>query len=195
MSWKFIDCVLNEVGIPKHLNDLIMLDVTSVHLRVLWKGNSVDFFEAKKGLRQGDMLPPYLFVICMDKLSHMIHDAVENKQWHCLNIGKDSLKVSHLMFVDDLILFGTATDNQINVIMDILSLFCNAYAHHINMVKSNIMFSRNTLIATRKSIIAKSGFRETASLGTYLRVPLSGKSPKFKDFHYLIEKVQAKLAH
>lgn len=125
----------------------------------------------------------------------MIHDAVVNNQWQCLKIGRDGSKVSHLMFSDELILFGITSDNQINVIMEILSLFCSASGQNINMDKSNIMFSRNTSIATRKSMVAKSGFRETTSLGTYLGVPISGNSPNLKDFRYLIEKVQAKLAH
>lgn len=97
------------------------------------------------------------------------------------------------MFADDLILFGSAIDHQISVVMDILSKFCISYGKHINMDKSKITFFDNTLIATRRSIFAKNGFRE--NLGTYLGVPLSGKSPKIKDFRYLIEKVQTKPAH
>lgn len=103
--------------------------------------------------------------------------------------------MSHLMFTDDLILFGSAIDHQSSVVMDILSKFCISYEQHINMDTSNITFFKNTLIATRRSILAKIGFRETSYLGTYLGVPLSGKSPKIKDFRHLIEKVQTKPAH
>lgn len=55
------------------------------------------------------------------------------------------------------------------------------------MDKSNFMFFRNTPTATMRSILSKSGFRETSYLGTYLGVPLSGKSPKIKDFCYLYD--------
>lgn len=55
-------------------------------------------------------MSPYLFVLCIDKLSHLILDSVEANQWECLKIGKGGPKVSHLMFVDDLILFGAATE-------------------------------------------------------------------------------------
>lgn len=63
------------------------------------------------------------------------------------------------------------------------------------MDKTNIFFSSNTPISTRKSILAKSSFKETSSLGTYLGIPLSGKNPRVKYYKYLIEKVQSKLAH
>ncbi|CAK8538172.1 unnamed protein product [Lathyrus sativus] len=79
--------------------------------------------------------------------------------------------------------------------MDILSLFCKASGENINMDKSNIMLSRNTPNGIRKNILVKSRFRETSSLGTYIGVMLTGKSPKYRDFQYLIEKVQEKLAH
>ncbi|CAK8563195.1 unnamed protein product [Lathyrus sativus] len=131
----------------------------------------------------------------MDKLSHMIHDAVENNQWQCLKIGRDGPKVSHLMFADDLILlwYRYRQSNKCGYGYPFFILQCFGPSYKYG--KCNIMFSRNTLIATRKFIIAKYGFRETTSLGTYLRVPLFGKSPKFKDFWYLIEKVQTKLVH
>lgn len=66
---------------------------------------------------------------------------------------------------------------------------------NISISKSNIIFPDNTLISIKKNILVKFGFKETSFLGTYLGVPLSGKSPRIKDLWYPIEKVQAKLAH
>ena len=113
----------------------------------------------------------------MDKLSHLIHDAVLNNEWNCLKVGKEGPEISHLMFVDDLILFGTATEAQISVVLDILAKFYNSSGQRINMDKTNFFFSNNTHMSTRKLILSKSDFKETSSLGTYLGVPLSGKQP------------------
>lgn len=46
---------------------------------VNWNGNKGNYFKSKKGLRQGDSISPYLFVLYMDKLSHLILDALDNK--------------------------------------------------------------------------------------------------------------------
>jgi hypothetical protein len=48
-------------------------------------GARAEYFSPKKGLRQGDPISPYLFIICMDKLSHIINDVVEGGRWKALN--------------------------------------------------------------------------------------------------------------
>ena len=116
----------------------------------------------------------------MDKISHLIHDVMDNNKWNFLKFVKEGPKISHLMFVDDLILFGTASDSQINATLDILAKFYSASEQHINMEKINIFFSNNTPLSTRRHILVKSGFKETTSLGTYLGVPLSSNHPQDK---------------
>lgn len=130
--------------------------VTSVKLRVLWKGDKGEFLKPKKGLRQGDPMSLYLLVLCMDKLSHLIHDAVDSHSWHCLKIGNKDPRVSHLMFSNNLIHFGVTTESQIQVVMNILTTFCDAYGEKINMDKSSILLFGNTPLSTRRLLIAKS---------------------------------------
>lgn len=99
------------------------------------------------------------------------------------------------MFADDLILFGTATEAQISVVLDILAKFYNSSGQCINMDKTNFFFSNDTPMSTRKLILPKYDFKETSSFGTYLGVPISGKHPWVIDYQYHINKVQSKLDH
>lgn len=55
-------------------------------------------------------MSPYVFVICMDKLSHMIMDAVRSGKWTGVKAGMKCPKISHLMFAIDLLLFGKAIE-------------------------------------------------------------------------------------
>lgn len=71
----------------------------------------------------------------MDKLSHLIHDVVDFGTWHYLKIGSTNPDISHLIFVDDLILFGVAIEAQIQVFMNTLSKFCDSFGQKINMDK------------------------------------------------------------
>ena len=87
-----------------------MTCITTVSYNIIWNGASTCYFPANKGLRQGDPLSSLLFVLCMDNLSHMISDRVLANDWKPIFISRDGPTVSHLMFADDLLLFGEATD-------------------------------------------------------------------------------------
>lgn len=120
-------------------------------------------------------MSPYLFVLCIDKLPHVINDVVETRKWDCIKVGRKGPKISHLMFVNDLLLFGKATETQVQCVMDILNTFCASSGQRISLEKSYILFSINTLTNIRRKVLHVSGLKETAELGTYLRVPLTGK--------------------
>jgi hypothetical protein len=61
----------------------------------------------------------------MDKLSHIIIKAVEDGNWKGIKAGRSGLMISHLMFADDLLLFGEATETQMKCVLDNLNLFCH----------------------------------------------------------------------
>lgn len=54
--------------------------VTTVNTNVLWNGRRSDCFAPQRGIRQGDPMSPYLFVLCMDKLTHLIEEEVDEKR-------------------------------------------------------------------------------------------------------------------
>lgn len=86
-------------------------------MQVLRNGEKSECFRPERGIRQGDPLSPYLFVLCMDKLGHMIDKAVQSKSWCPLLPARDGPSISHLFFADDLILFAEASVHQANIIL------------------------------------------------------------------------------
>jgi hypothetical protein len=129
----------------------------------------------------------------MDKLSHLNCHVVNQGEWKPIKVGRNGPSVSHLMFDDDLLLFGQATVLQMQCVMRILDEFCTLSGQRVSNEKTSIMFSKNVPRSVRSQLIGLSGFREAASLGKYLGVPLTGRAPRRADFHYIIEKVQSKL--
>lgn len=93
---------LREAKFPYNVVNYMMHVVTSVETNVKWNGAISEFFRPKRGIRHRDPLSPYLFILCMDKLSHLIMEDVSKDKWKAMKTGKDGPRISHLMFVDDL---------------------------------------------------------------------------------------------
>lgn len=76
VSWDYLKGCLEDFGFPPMTINLIMHCVTSSSLSLIWNGKRIENISPSRGLRQGDPLSPYFFVICMEKLSITIFEAV-----------------------------------------------------------------------------------------------------------------------
>ena len=83
----------------------------------------MDWFAAGRGIRQGDPISPYIFVLCIERLRHLIKNAVTAREWRTIRLSSYGPELSHLLFADDLILFAEASMEQLNVIRNCLNLF------------------------------------------------------------------------
>ncbi|KAK2367897.1 hypothetical protein QL285_081140 [Trifolium repens] len=119
LSWEFINRVLIEVNLPAVMTNVIMNCITSIQSNVLWNGSRSDYFTPQCGVRQGDPMSPYLFVLCMDKLSHLIEESIESGKWKPMRAGRNGPLISHLIFVDDLLLFGQAVEENMTTVLNV----------------------------------------------------------------------------
>jgi hypothetical protein len=123
LNWEFIHRVLLEVKIPDEMINVIMNCITFVQSNVLWNGNWTDFFSPHCGVRQRDPMSLYLFVLCMDNLSHLIVESSEKGEWKPMCAGRHGPLISHLMLANDLI-FGQAIEEGMTTVMQVLNKFC-----------------------------------------------------------------------
>jgi uncharacterized protein YbaP (TraB family) len=68
----------------------------------------------------------------MDKLSHIVLQAVEEGKWEGIKVGKNGPMNSHLMFADDLLLFGEATEEQMECMINSLNNFCSMSGQEVS---------------------------------------------------------------
>ena len=112
---------------------------------------------------------------------------------HRVVICRIAPKISHLLFVDDSLLFCQATQDEVQEVVDILQLYAKASGQLINLVKSSIFFSSNVDVAQRDWIKNRLDVKEVDKFETYLGLPtLIGRS-KYQTFAYLKDKVWKKL--
>ncbi|KAK2653125.1 hypothetical protein Ddye_012981 [Dipteronia dyeriana] len=98
LQWNFIWKVLGEVGIDGKMVDLIMNCISSVQYRIVLNGEVTTSFTLGSGIRQGDPIFPYLFVMCMEKLSHLINHKLNSTDWKAIKVSRGGPAISHLFF-------------------------------------------------------------------------------------------------
>jgi len=171
-----------------------MHSVTDFESNVKWNGARADYFRPQRGICRGDPISPYLFVLCMDKLSHMILHEINQGDWKSIKVGRRGPEVSHLMFADDLLLFREATKIQMWCVTHTSHQVCMLSGQKISNEKTNMFFYKNVSRGMCEVLVHLFGFRETHSLEKYLGVLLLGRAPRKEDFQYIIDQLNSKLA-
>ena len=120
VEWCFVKAVMEKLGFSSKWVDLVMRCITSVSYSILINGVACGNIAPTRGLRQGDPLSPTLFLICTEGLSALIHEAARNHLWTGISICRGSLRVTHLLFADDSILFCKASAEDCRVLKHIL---------------------------------------------------------------------------
>lgn len=193
IRWDFLEDTLQAAGFPDNCVGWIMQCVTGPSMSLLWNGEMTDSFQPLRGLRQGDPLSPYLFVLCMERLCHLIERAVVGKNWKPIQLSRGGPQLSHILFADDLILFAEASVAQIRVIRGVLERFCIASGQKVNLEKSKIFFSSNVSRELGRMISNESGIQSTCDLGKYLGMPVLQKRINKDTFGEVLERASSRL--
>lgn len=155
-----------------------------------YNGTVNGFFKGKRGLRQGDPLSPYLFVIAMNVLSHMLNRAAAQSRIK-LHSNCHSMKLTHLSFADDLLIFIDGSIESVQQVLQVLKEFEMRSGLAVSMQKTSFLASGLTCEEV-ETIQASTGM----SLGhlpfRYLGVPLDSRKITLANCEPLIQQVKAR---
>jgi hypothetical protein len=194
LEWNFIRLTLKYFNLPQWWIDLIMSCISSSHLSILVNGEKTDSFAPSRGIRQGDPLSPYIFILCMEYLAWLIQGEVTNGSWKGIKVSRQGPTFSHIFFADNLVLFAKATKANCRTINKVLNTFCQASGQKINNSKSCIYMPATTSPSNIAMVKSELGIKVSNNFGKYLGVPIITDARDKKAFEFIIEKVRDKLA-
>ncbi|KAA3472642.1 non-LTR retrotransposon transposase [Gossypium australe] len=193
VSWNFLRDTLETLKLPRDWTSKVMKCVETTSIQVLWNGEKSEKFLPRRGLRQGDPLSPYLFVLIMERLSHLITQSLHEKKWKPIKLSRNGPPLTHLFFADDLVLFAEASIEQVDIIKDTMNKFCEASGQRVSLDKSVMMVSANTGERTAKNLADRLGIELTKDLGKYLGVlTINGRITK-STFREVITRIHRRL--
>ncbi|KAI0500544.1 hypothetical protein KFK09_018758 [Dendrobium nobile] len=188
-SHSFLLSRLRQKGFPEKFVMWIQGCITDVHFSINLNGVLEGFFNSTSGLRQGCPLSPLLFCVIMDALSHSL-DSDADKPF--LGLNHKNFICSHLLFADDLLVFGVASMDNAKNLNDLLLRFADSSGLHINPQKSSILFPKAFPLAQEISNCL--GITNEENSIIYLGLPISPSRLKFSHFQPLLSRLSTLLA-
>ncbi|XP_075663425.1 uncharacterized protein LOC142633021 [Castanea sativa] len=193
VEWCFIQGVMEKLGFSTKWVNLVMRCITLVLYSVIINDATCGNIIPTRGLRQGGLLSPTLFLICTNGLSAPIHEVAQNQHLIGISICKGCPRVTHLLFVNDSILFYKASAGESQELKQILQKYEAASGQKINTDKSSVFFNPNTSQEVKDEIFATLGPMQDTRHTRYLSLPsFIGRSKKQVSF-ILKERIGQKL--
>eukprot|EP00253_Pinus_taeda_P009224 PITA_09224 len=174
VNWIYIKKVLTSFGFDHNSVRWVMALVTTSSFSILVNGSPSYIFIPSRGVRQGDPLSPFLFILMMEGLGRSIKHAKAMGKIKGLQLSKNGQAPTHQQFVDDTMQQGIPTVKEASAYNKILKEFTMATAMEVNLSKSKISFL-NTNIAIQRNISRILGFQRDSLPTKYLGVPLTAR--------------------
>lgn len=189
VEWDFLQRLMNRLGFADEWIEKIMRCVRSVKYYFRINQEVVGPIIPNRGLRQGDPLSPYLFVLCSQGLSAIINSYEARGLIRGVRIASSCPTISHMFFADDSLVFFKASTEEGLRIKECLHLYEKASGQLINYDKSALSFSPNTnaiLVDAIKMILT---IPVVHRHDFYLGLPTVYLKSRRLQFRYLVEKV------
>lgn len=191
IEWPFMEQVLNALAFPDQFVRWIMACMETVIYTVMINGALTKPFEAKKGLRKGDPMSPFLFVLAMEYLTRRLKTLNQNPDFN-YHPKCAKMQILQLGFADDLLLFCRGDIGSIKLLFHYFMEFSKAAGLVINKNKSSIFFGGVSQDA-QEEILKFLGIQRGELPVRYLGAPLNSKRISIVQCQPLIDKTVGRI--
>ncbi|GJQ97442.1 RNA-directed DNA polymerase, eukaryota [Tanacetum coccineum] len=193
ICWDYLQDVMFKMGFGRKWCAWIRGCLESSVTSILVNGSPTDEFKIRRGVRQGDPLSTFLFILAMKGLHMLISRAIHSSQLHGLQIGNGDITLSHLFYADDAIFLGDwNVRNVLNIVL-LLQCFFLVSGLKLNLAKCRLMGVGVPMgeITEMASII---GCEASTIPFIYLGVSVGGNMTRIGGWKELIDKFKTRLS-
>ena len=193
VEWEYLESIMRRLGFRQNWIDSVMRGVRSVSFSVLFNGEKTEFFQPSRGIRQGDPLSPYLFLLASEGLSCLLQHRGNSGRLEGLTVANSVPPINHLLFADDSLLFFKASAEGATEVSSTLDVYCQASGQRINKDKSSIFFSKGCPHAVRENCKAILEVMNESLNERYLGMPSDVGRSRKGAFKYLKDRIWKKV--
>ncbi|GJU58060.1 putative RNA-directed DNA polymerase, eukaryota, reverse transcriptase zinc-binding domain protein [Tanacetum coccineum] len=188
-DWKFLDHTMEQMGFSHKWRKWIHGCLNSSYWSVLINGSPTKEFKIQKGLRQGDPLSPFLFIIAMEALHVSIQDAKSKGIFEGVNVGSNGINISHLQLANDALIMGTWSIDNVKNLCRILRCFHMASGLKVNFSKSKF-FGICVNESETNTLASILNLQPSYLPCSYLGLPIGANLNKCNSWKPIIDKFQ-----
>lgn len=192
LNGTFLRDVLSQFGFHEIWISWIMSCISSVSYSYLINGTAQGRVFPSRGIRQGDPLSPYLFILCTEVLSGLCKNAQLKGNLIGVKVSRNSPAINHLLFTDDTMFFSRTDGRSCTALISILKKYEAASGQCINFDKSSLTFGAKKPGEVKRRIREQFRIANEGGLGKYLGLPKHFGRRKRDIFAALVDKLRQK---
>lgn len=168
VEWEYLQAILLKMGFNERWVGLILKCVNTVSYRIVHHNQKIGPITPSRGLRQGDPLSPFLFIICAEGISALLRHYEAQNWIHGVRICRRGPKITHMLFADDSYFYCKATEEEVLRVSELLQKFEQASGQKVNLQKSSAFFSSNVIQTSKVHLCQLLHIIEANNHTTYL---------------------------
>ncbi|GJX77165.1 putative RNA-directed DNA polymerase, eukaryota, reverse transcriptase zinc-binding domain protein [Tanacetum coccineum] len=193
VSWRYLDFVLYSHGFGVKWRSWIRECLVSSRTSILVNGSPTSVFSIKRGLRQGDPLSPFLFILFMEGLHVALSDAVHSGLIHGVKFGSLAITLSHLFYADEIVITTEWSTHDMDNIIRVLQVFYLASGLKINIHKSNV-YGIGVSVEEVSLMANNTGCTSGSFPFVYLGLPIGANMNNTSNWKLLLDRFLSRLS-
>ncbi|KAJ9549508.1 hypothetical protein OSB04_022051 [Centaurea solstitialis] len=193
LNWNYLDMVMGQMNFGSTWRAWIHSCLDSSRVSVLVNGSPSHEFSMFRGIRQGDPLAPFLFLIAAEGLNVALLEAIDGNVFQGINLPHGGPIISHLQYADDAIFIGNwSEDNALNL-LSLLRCFYMSSGLMVNLSKTVLMgvgVNSDEVVNLANLLNCSSGSLPF----NYLGLPVGASMNKCSHWQPILDKFQSKLS-